>query len=266
MAFVDDFYSFLHVMGLIFMYGWPFMILIWLFFLKTMYKKWPIDVVIIEKRGSNLIKTNDRCGRWYDDASGVTCYRLQKCKDTIPVYNYDWVLHNVSISTTLFDRFVNLLRGNIGTIFLFRYGSKQYKPINIVERDDNKIVYQEVKNDKGEPVWIQVYQQFDPRDKLGALDFEVVDWDNMNFMVQEQRAAILRRQAAKELWKQIIIPAIIIGGAVVVSIFLLYFSNAKGTELISARPANQQAQQLNTNDPVATQPNVPIVGDLIPGA
>jgi len=262
MAFAEDFSSFMNIIGMIFMWGWPFMILIWLFVLKSVYKKWPIEAVIIEKRGSNLIKTNDRVGRDYDDASGVTCYKLQKSKDTIPVYNYDWVLHNVAIPTTFFERLVNILRGNIGTIFLFRYGSKQYKPINIIEKETNKIGYEEVKDEKGNPVWIQVYQQFDPRDKLGALDFEVVDWDNMNFMVQEQRAAILRRQSSKELWKQIIIPALIIGGAVVVSIFLLYFSNAKGTELMNAGPRTVQP----TQNEIATQPNIPVIGGLVPGA
>jgi len=263
MAFVDDFNSVMNIIGLIFLWGWPFMILIWLFFLKIIYKKWPIEAVIIEKRGSNLIKTNDRVGRIYDDASGVTCYKLQKSKDTIPVYNYDWVLHNVALPTTFFERLVNLLRGNIGTIFLFRYGSKQYKPINITERGDNKIVYQEVQDSKGESIYVQVYQQFDPRDKLGALNFEVVDWDNMNFMVQEQRSAILRRQSQKAFWKEIVIPALLIGGAIVVCIFMLYFSNAKGTELMNARPAGQPQPPQNE---IATQPDIPIIGGLVPGA
>jgi len=265
MAFVDDFYSFLHVMGLIFTYGWPFMILIWLFIMKTVYKKWPIEVVIIEKRGSNLIKTNDRCGKWYDEATGLNCYIMQKSKDTIPVYNYDWMLHNVAVPTTLFERIVNILRGNIGTIFLFKYGSKQYKPINVIEKDNATLEYQEIKNSKGESIYIQVYQQFDPRDKLGALDFEVVDWDNMNFMVQEIRASILRRQASKELWKQIIITAIIIGAAVIAGIFILYFSNAKGTELINARPASMQPT-ITPTEPANPNPNIPVVGNLIPGA
>jgi hypothetical protein len=237
------------------------MILIWLFILKFLWKKWQIEAIILEKRGDNLIKTNDRCGRYKDDAMGIVGYRLQKSKDTIPIYNYDWVLHNVAVPTTIFERFVNLLRGNIGTIFLFRYGSKQYKPIDIrMKKADWK--YKEVKDENGESTYIQVYQQFDPRDKLGALNFEVVDWDNMNFMVQEQRAAILRRQKQSELWKQIIIPAIIIGGTIVVCIFMLYFSNAKGTELMNAAPARATTVE---NQP-AQAPANPITGALIPGA
>ena len=45
--------------GMIIKYGWPFLILIWMFIARSMMKKFPIDAVIFEKRGENLVKTND---------------------------------------------------------------------------------------------------------------------------------------------------------------------------------------------------------------
>ena len=52
--------------GTIIKYGWPFILLVILFIARHFLKKYPIDAVIIEKRGENLIKTNDRCGRFDD--------------------------------------------------------------------------------------------------------------------------------------------------------------------------------------------------------
>ena len=263
MAFVDDFNSFMNVMGLILMWGWPFMILIWLFVLKTLYKKWPIEAIIIEKRGSNLVKTNDRCGRSYDDASGVTCYKLQKSKDTIPVYNYDWVLHNVAIPTTIFERFVNLLRGNIGTLFLFRYGSKQYKPIVIKQNGMRKTIFKTIKNSEGEPVLMKIYEQFDPRRHLGALEFEVVDWDNMNFMVQEQRATIERRKKKSDFIKGVLVP---LGMALIAGLVCIIMIKFSYDYAIGMAGRGSESNQNNQNDKPAEKPNgIPLVGDIIPG-
>jgi len=245
----------------IFLYGWPFFILIWLFALKIRWKNWPVDVVIIEKRGDNLIKTNDRAGKYTDPYTKVTGYRLQKSKDSIPVVNYDWVLHNVPLATTFFERIVNIIRPNIGTLFFFRYGSKQYKPIKIGEGKDVKEVFQEMKDKEGNLIYTKIYQQFDPRDKLGALDFEVVDWDNMNFMVQEQRASMERRQKKGEFLKQILIPLGIIAVAALVCIIMIKFSYDYAIQMKNTNPGSYAPPQ---NTP-AEAPNIPVISDLIPG-
>ena len=57
-------------------YGWPFAILFWLVACKLRWKHWPLEAIIIEKRGDNLIKTGDRLGKYVDNFSGLTGYRL----------------------------------------------------------------------------------------------------------------------------------------------------------------------------------------------
>jgi len=258
MAAVDTIFAFIDTFLAIIFYGWPFILTILIVIMKLKWRAWPVEAIIIEKRGSNLIKTNDRAGRYVDPYTGDTGYKLQKTGDTVPVLNYDWVLHNISAPTTIFDRIVNLLRGNIGTIFLFKYGSRQYKPVSIKENGKSKIVYQEVKDDKGNSIWINVYQPFDPRDKMGALDFEVVDWDNMNFMVNEQRASIMRRQKKSEFLMKYVIPLAIIGASVIVCIIMMKFSYDASVNMPSPSAATV------VQGP-ATVPNIPIISSVMPG-
>lgn len=222
-------------------YIWPFLLLIVIIMNKIMWRKYPLEAVIIEKRGDNLIKTNDRIGKFYDNYGDMTYYGMQKSKDKIPVYNFDWVLHNVSVPTNLLERYVNLVRGNVGSVFLFRYGSKQYKPIDIKPGNGSIKKFAPIKNEKGEDVYSYQYIQFDPRKIIGTLDFEVIDWDNMNFMVQEQRASIIRRQRKGEKLLTFVIPAMIIGAAVLVAIFILKFSMDVGTDLRSGAGSVQEA-------------------------
>ena len=235
---------------------WWVILLVWILILKIRWKKWPLDVVIIEKRGNNLIKSNDRAGKYINTYDGVIGYKLQKAGDTIPVVNFEWILHNNAIATTVFEKFTNWIRGNAGTIFFFKYGTKQYKPIKITKDGKAELKYQEIKDEKGNLIVIGVYRQLDPRNKLGALDFEVVDWDNMNFMVQEQRASIQRRQKKSEFWKGVAIPLIIIGAAVIFSIIMIKYGYDYG---MSMRTDGQPATQAP-----AEKPNIPIISDIIP--
>lgn len=242
-------------LGEILLWTWPFIIIFWLIIMKVLHSKWPVEVIIIEKRGSNLVKTNDRAGRYTDPYTGVTGYKLKKAKDTVPVVNYEWVMHNNAIPTWLPDRLINILRGNIGTIFFFRYGSKQYKPIQITKSGKNTIVYREVKKDKdGKPILIKVYQPIDPRDKLGALDFDVIDWDNMNFMVQEQRASIVRRSKRSETWRQLIIPIamLIVVSLVCIIAIKLSFDFASGVR--SSGAITPKAEPPASADPLGIIP------------
>lgn len=227
----SGFVDFVSAFGTFLFYSWPFLLLFIMFVNKMMWKRYPLEAIILEKKGENLVKTNDRVGKFFDGGADMTFYRLSKCKDTIPVYNYDWVLHNVYVPQTFLERYVNLLRGNSGTIFLFKYGSKQYKPINAIADNNAKKKFVRVDNEKGEPIYSYQYVQFDPRKVVGILDFEVIDWDNMNFMVQEQRASIVRRAKKGEYLKQILVPLAIIGASVLVSIFILKFSLDAGHSL-----------------------------------
>ena len=222
---------------LVFLYGWPFIILIGLFVLRWKWKRYPLEAVIIEKRGNNLIKTNDRLGKKYDKYAELHYYQFLKTKDTIPITNYDWIMHSVFVHTNLFERFINLLRPTTGTIFLFKYGSKQYKPIKIKESESEesqtRIELIEQKDEQGDPIVTYQYIHFDPRNMMGILDFEVIDWDNINFMIQEQRASIIRRQKKGEFISKYLLPILIIGASVVVAIFILKFSFDAGARLQS---------------------------------
>lgn len=253
MAGVDLITQAWEIIKFILLYFWWAILLLWVFILKIRYKKWPIDVVIIEKREKNLIKTNDRAGRYVDPYTGITGYRLQKAKDTIPIINYDWALHNAAVATTVTERIVNLLRGNVGTLFLFRYGSKQYKPLKTMVKGTLKTEYIEIKDEKDQPVYIKIYQPFDPRDKLGILDFEVVDWDNMNFMVQEQRASVERRKKKGEWLKQIIVPIALMAITAIVCIIMIKFGYDYATNMASAKATPEKAEP----------PNIPVIGDIL---
>ena len=233
----NGFIRYWNIFLMIITYGWPFLLLIFLFIQKSRMKKYPIEAIIFEKRGENLIKTNDRVGKIEDKHSDMTYYKFKKSGDTIPVYNFDWVMHSVSIPTNFFEKIINILQPNTGTIFLFRYGSKQYKPINAVPNEKNKKKLVEVLDTKGNSIYTYQYMQFDPRKELGILNFEVIDWDNMNFMVQEQRATVERRKKKGEFWKQTLIPLAAIAGAVMIGVFILKFSFDARANLQAGGPA-----------------------------
>ncbi len=255
---VDVIFSVIDGIGFVVQWFWWVFVFAALLVMKIKWRNWQVEAIIIEKRGSNLIKTNDRAGKYHDPYTSVTGYRLQKSKDTIPVIDYDWVLHNNFKPTNILEWITNKLRGNIGTIFLYRYGTKQYKPINIKEKGKNKMVLRAIKDKEGNSVYVNVYKQLDPRDKLAPLDFEVVDWDNMNFMVQEQRASILRRQKSGEFIKALVVPLVFIGAAVIVSIVMIKLASDYALS-IRGSPTPSTPPEQNPS------PDIPFLGDLIPG-
>jgi len=255
---LDTVYNIIMTFWEIIKWTWWLFICAWLFYLKVRWENWPLDAVIIEKRGNNLIRTNDRAGKYTDAYTNITGYRLMKAKDTIPVVNFEWILHYSFKPTNIFERFVHILRGDSGSIFFFKYGTKQYKPIYIKNNKERKRILQEIKDKEGNPIFINIYEQFDPRKHLGALDFEVVDWDNMNFMIQEQRASIMRRQKQGEWVKQILIPMVIIGASVILSIVMIKYGYDYAINLKSSSSINPVEEK-------ATTPNIPFIGDIIPG-
>ncbi len=248
----------LTTVGAIFKYGWPFMILIALLIAKLKGKNWPLEVIMIEKRGNNLIKTNDRAGMYDDKFTGLKGYKLLTTGDTLPVVEYDWILHNNFKPTIILDRLIKIIRPTVGTLFLYKYGSKQYKPIYTKINEKTKIELKEIKDADGNSILYENYNQFDPRGALESLEFEVVDWDNMNFMVQEMRASIERRRKKGEWMKTILIPMAALAVSAMISIIMIKFGYDSGIALSH-----------NTGNPIppqpATTPNIPGLGDVIPG-
>lgn len=238
-------------------FGWPFIILIGIVVAKLKWKAWVIDVVILEKRGKNIVKTNDRAARYTDKFTKLTGYRLLKLKDTIPVVEYNWILHNNNKHTNILERLVNVLRPTQGTLFLFKYGSKQYKPIiNDIDLEaEKKLVATE--DAEGNKVYVYQYQQFDPRGYLNAVKMEVFDWDNMNFAFQEMRASFERRQKEGQWMKTILMPIAIIACATMVSIVMMKMSLDFSSIAGSKGPVGDVSLP---NQPAET-PNIPFIGD-----
>ena len=174
--------------------SWWLIPLVTLFIYKKILSKYPIECVIYEKRGENLVYNRDVAGRF---EFPVTCYRLKKSGDTIPIPQYDWILQYTAKPTNIFEKLTNILSGKIGTITLFKYGSKQYKPIN-AKMGEEKRRFKEVRDKNGLPVWITVYEPINVKKEMSRLDFEVIDWDDMNHMTQEIRASIQRRAQIKD--------------------------------------------------------------------
>lgn len=238
-------------------FGWPFAILIAIVVAKLKWKAWVIDVVILEKRGKNIVKTNDRAARYQDKFTKLTGYKLLKSKDTIPVVEYNWILHNNNKHTNLLERLVNVLRPTQGTLFLFKYGSKQYKPIiNDVDlKAEQKLVAS--KDADGNSIYLSQYIQFDPRGYLNAVKMEVFDWDNMNFAFQEMRASFERRQKENQWVKTILMPIAIIAAAAMVSIVMMKMSLDYSQGMRATGPVGDVSLP---NQPAET-PNIPIIGD-----
>lgn len=256
---IFDAQTMLIINGFLTYVAWWLLPLVFIFIYKKMLSKYPIDVVIYEKRGENLVKTNDMAGR-FDNP--IACYRLQKSKDSIPIPQYDWVLQCMDKPLNMADRIIYLLRGKIGSITLFKYSSKQYKPVKV--RLDNGQVQQVMKpiiGKDGQPVYINVYEYINPKQSMTKLNFEVIDWDDINHMTQELRAIALRRSPVQDFiqkwWPMI---AVILGIMALIIAGYYYkdiVTSAKpmgGTELTPAQP-----------DQPATAPNIPIISDLVPG-
>lgn len=228
---------------------------LWLY--KKRLGKYPIEAIILERRENNLIASNDVVGKIDDKKTGLTSYRLKAAKETTQVVNYEWMVHRKLKATNMMEKAMNFLRPYEGTVFFFKYGSKQYKPIN-VRLPNGKITkeFKAVQDENGNPIFIEVLNQINPHKKLANIDFEVIDWDNINFMIQEQRATDQRRRAKNSWLSQYAVPLAMIGASAVILIIAMYFSVqlAKGAGA-AASASQQQAQPAK----------VPVIGNIIPG-
>lgn len=230
MALAESFLNTLHTIGTVLLYTWWLFIILGLYIVKKRWEVWNVDAVILEKRSDNLVRTNDRLRKVEDKQADLVYYKSLKTKETMPVINFEWLITTNIKHTNILERIINFFRPTVGTAFLFRYGSRQYKPLN-VKGNNGKLKLKEIKDREGNPLYHYVYIQFDPREPVGPIKFEVVDWDNMNFIAQEQRASTIRRAKRADFWKSLAIPALIIAGTVVIAIFILKFSADAGADL-----------------------------------
>ncbi len=249
---VDGFSSLLDWTIVVAFIAVPLIFVVFIFTYKRRMSKYPLDVVIYELRENNLVKTNDRAGRFFLD--GIHQYKLKKAKDALPIPAYEWINHCSMVSTNIFDKIASWFQPTIGSLILYRYGSKQYKPVKIKENGVTKYVFKKLTNGN----YIKDYKPVDPKKEFQPLKFEVIDWDNMNFMVQEQRATFIRRQRIKEKWEKLV-PFMVMGLIVFAFILSLYFS----TELIKFG-ASGVNNQPTVETPPPTNTGVPLVGSLIP--
>lgn len=244
--------------------GWWLIPLVILFFYRKHLMKYPIQVIIYEKRGKALICTNDRAGR-FDDP--VHEYRLKMTKDSIPVPEYDWVLQCAYKPTTLFEKMQNILVGFIGTITLFKYGSKQYKIVQVKMKDGTiKKVFKTIKDKYGKDIIISVYEPLNVKANMGNVDFRVIDWDDINHMSQELRATATRRSPIGSFLEKhgaIIGVIFAIMGLIIAGYYykeMIIDAGSKAAGIINAK--NNEVSKPVPTESVNNPLNIPLIGDL----
>ena len=240
---------------------------------KIKWGKWPLEVEILERRGDNIISLNDRAGRMYGKESGLTNYKLQKMGDTIDVVPFDCVLHYTFKPTTFLEWLQNKLRPTVGKIHLLKYGSKQYKPIKVTssekglmaqDENGNFIAVKEMVDEKGNLVYKQNLQPFDIRDHLGVMDFQIIDWDDINTTLAEIENSRLRRIAKYDRFMKYLVPVAVIAVVGVLGIVFLYLTYSVSMETCAVAgqqtPVDQPMQApLGGEDSTVTN-LVPVIG------
>jgi len=196
------------------------------------YKKkltlFPVAALILERRDDNLIMKTDRIGRVRVD--GIWKWKFRKTKETIPNPDYGWLVHGTYTPTNFFEKLANWFSQPSGFMYFYKYGSQQYKPIKVNLGDTDKsnkknfkTVFRPILNEKGEKVYIKKIMQISPK-KMVVPEFDVIDWDNMNFIVQEHAASDERRKKKDDFMKKVLIPMVTIAVAAIVLIIAMYFA------------------------------------------
>ena len=194
-----------------------------LIFAKVKWARFPIEAVILETRGDNIIKTNDRIGKHENKATGHTTYVIQKMGDVIDVLPFETILHCVYRPTNLLEYLINKLRPTIGTVHLLKYGSKQYKPVRITREKDTHVTgFETIKDKNGQDILVNRVLPFDIRKHLGVIDFQIIDWDDVNTTMNEIENSRLRRIAKWDTWAKFMLPIAIVAMAVILAIVITY--------------------------------------------
>lgn len=247
--------------------AWWVLPLGFLFFGKVKWSRHPIEAIILEKRGDNFIKTNDRIGIHRDKNTGHVTYRLLKNGDTIDVLPFDSILHNTIQDTNILEKLINKLRKNVGTVHLLKYGSKQYKPIKVTstnkgvlgeDNEGNIISIKKVKDSKGNDTYCEHIEPFDIRKHLGFIDFQIIDWDDVNTTINEIENSRIRRIAKWESWGKFLLPLAIIGVTGVIAIVVIYLTYDAQLQFCEAAQVAQPAQPFQPNESL----NIPGIREL----
>lgn len=250
MAVANELLSYLYIF--IVYFSWWVIPILGIVIAKVRWSRWPIEAIIVERRGDNLILTNDRIGKREDPASGHTTYRLLKMKDVIDVLPFDTILHKAHKNTNLLETIVSKLRPTIGCVHLLKYGSKQYKPIKISASDKgllaqdengNFIPVKEMLDSNGNAIYHENLIPFDIRNYLGVIDFQVIDWDDVNTTLNEIENSRLRRIAKWDSWAKFLLPVAIIGVAGVIAIIVIYLTYDAQLEFCKAPQVVQQTPE-----------------------
>ena len=230
---------------------------------KVKWSRFPIEAIILEMRGDNIIKTNDRIGKNFSKGTGHTTYLIQKMGDVIDVLPFECILHSNYKATNFLEYIINKIRPTIGSVHLLKYGSKQYKPVKIVRDKETHVTgFQTIKDINGQDIVVNRVLPFDIRNHLGVIDFQVIDWDDVNTCLNEIENSRLRRIAKWDTWAKFLLPLAIIAMAVILSIIVIYltydaqlqFCNAPQIiQLNSTVPGQMTAQTQTMNIPVISQ-------------
>jgi len=243
----------------------PLLLVASLLYYKKKLKLYPIAAIIIERRDNNLIMRTDRIGRVRE--FGIWKYRFRKAKETIPNPDYNWIVNGTYTPTNFFEKIAFKFDTPVGFAYFYKYGSQQYKPVKIKLRDKEgkitgnfKTAFKPIRDAHGNKVFIKQIVQINPFEKMSVPDFEIVDWDNMNFIVQEHENTEARRKKKDDFYKRILIPALIIGAAVVVLIVAMYFS----VQLVQFGASHMSGAASATAKEPIKGVNVPVIGGLMP--
>lgn len=242
----------------------PIILVVALFAYKKRLKLFPIAAIVIERRDNNLVIKTDRIGRVNE--AGIWKYKFRKSKETIPNPDYNQIVNGTYTPSNLFEKIAFMLDAPIGFAFFYKYGSQQYKPVRIRLKDAEgnqteqfKTVFKPTRDEYGNKVYVKQTVQISPFSKMVIPEFDIIDWDNMNFIVQEHENTDNRRKKKEDFMKKILIPAMIIGVAAVIFIVAMYFAS----QLVQFG-----ASQISGVAPVAggnvTGAGVPILGGMMP--
>lgn len=208
-----------------------------LIFAKVKWSKFPISAIILEMRGDNIILTNDRIGKREDKGSGHTTYRIQKIGDVIDVLPFESILHTVFKPTNFLEYVINKLRPTVGTVHLLKYGSKQYKPVKIIRNKETHVTgFETIKDKNGQDILVERVLPFDVRKQLGVIDFQIIDWDDVNTTLNEIENSRIRRIAKWDTWAKFLLPLAIIAMTVMLAIVVIYLTYDAQLQFCSAPP------------------------------
>ncbi len=208
-----------------------------------MWSRYPIEALILEKRGESYIITNDRCGKRFDQNTGHTTYQLQKRRDVIDVLPFKTIMAKKHVNTNFLETLISKLRPTEGVVTLLNYGSKQYKPVNITQNDTglrvedeqgNIFAVEAVRDNNGNVVYQEKMKPFDLREQLPEVNFEIIDWDDVNTTLNEMENSYKRRIAARETWAKFLMPLALIGVVAIVCIVMLYLTYSSDIQFCNA--------------------------------